>query len=341
MTMIDLRSDTVTRPTPAMRKAMAEAEVGDAVFGDDPTVSRLEATIAERLGLDAALFVPSGTMSNQLGLGALTQPGDAMLCAEFAHIARWEGGGAAATFGLNLVQVAGNSGLPAAGELQRHAYGAHLKAPIVRALALENTHNWAGGIAFSAAQVGDRIGWAKQHGLAVHIDGARIFNAAIATGSDVRDLVAGADCVSVCFSKGLGAPIGSALVGRREVIAKADRLRQRLGGGMRQAGILAAAALFALRLHVARLADDHAAARGLADALVKTGFGKPLHEVQTNIVQFEVAAHFGSAAEAAAQAKERGLLFFPTGARTARLVTHLDLGPNVVGDVERIFAELL
>jgi len=337
---VDLRSDTVTRPTPAMRRAMADAEVGDAVFADDPTVNRLEAVIAERLGMERALFVPSGTMSNQIGLGAVASAGEVILCAEFAHVARWEGGGAAATFGINLVQVAGGGGLPTVGDLEHHRYGPHPKAPIVAALALENTHNWGGGRVFSAAAMGDRIGWAKAHGLRVHIDGARLFNAAVATGSPVADLVAGADTVSVCFSKGLGAPIGSCLVGTREVIGRADRIRQRLGGGMRQAGILAAAALHALEHHVDRLVEDHTRARALAEALERTGVGQPLHPIESNIVQFRIADRFGSALELVQAAAARGVSFFPTGPRTARLVTHLDLDDEAVAHAVTVFEAL-
>jgi len=338
--VVDLRSDTVTRPTAAMRRAMADAEVGDAVFSDDPTVNRLEAVIAERLGMDRALFMPSGTMTNQVGLGTVADAGDVVLCPEFAHVARWEGGGAAATFGVSLVQVAGGGGLPTTGDLEAHRYGPHPKAPVVAALALENTHNWGGGRVFGAAAMGDRIGWAKAHGLRVHVDGARLFNAAVATGAAAADLVAGADSVSVCFSKGLGAPIGSCLVVRRELAARADRIRQRLGGGMRQAGMLAAAALHALEHHVARMADDHARARALAEVIVGAAVGTPLHPVESNIVQFRIADRFGSAAELVASARERGLLFFATGPRTARLVTHLDLDDDGVRRAEVLFREL-
>lgn len=338
--VVDLRSDTVTRPTAAMRKVMAEAEVGDAVFHDDPTVNRLEAVIAERLGLEAAIFVPSGTMGNQLGIGSLARSGDVVICPELAHVARWEGGGAAASFGVNLVQIHGEEGLPQIADCERHVYGAHPKAPVVAAMTLENTHNWAGGRAFPARAIAVRVAWAKAHGLAVHMDGARIFNAAHATHDSVPDLVKGADCVSVCFSKGLGAPIGSALVGRREVIARADRLRHRLGGGMRQAGILAAAALHALDHHVERLKEDHVRAKALGDILVRTGVGQPLHVVETNIVQFAIAERFASSQELAQKAKDKGLYFFPTGARTARLVTHLDFDDQALRRAEQIFGEL-
>lgn len=340
MTVADLRSDTVTRPTPAMRKVMAEAEVGDVIFGDDPTVNRLEAVVAERFGFEAALFVPSGTLSNQLAMGVLAGPGEAVLMPEFAHIARWEGGGAAATFGIQLIQVAAPEGLPTLEGLAAHAYGPHLKAPTPRALALENTHNWAGGRAYGAAVLGERIAWAKARGLACHLDGARIFNAAHATGEAAEALVRGFDTVSVCFSKGLGAPVGSALLGSRALIARADRLRHRLGAGWRQAGILAAAALYALEHHVARMCEDHSRAQHLAEIIARHAIGTVLHPVETNILQFAVHTRFESAAALVARAAERGLLFFPTGPQTARLVTHLDFDDAALAHATRVFETL-
>lgn len=341
MTIVaDLRSDTVTRPGPAMRKAMAEAEVGDVVFGDDPTVNRLEAIVAERLGKEAALFVPSGTMGNQLGVGAQAGPGDAVLLPAFAHVARWEGGGIAATFGALLVHIADESGLPTVGAFEQHAYGPHPKAPRPVLLALENTHNWAGGRVYGAAALAERTAWARGKGMRCHLDGARLWNASVASGESLAALAAGFDTISVCFSKGLGAPIGSCLVGSREVIARADRLRHRLGGVWRQAGLLAAAALYALDHHVARLADDHARARALAEALVRHGVGAPLHPVETNIVQFSVDPRLGSPQDLARRLEAHGILFFPTGPTTARLVTHLDFGDAALAHVERVFATL-
>ena len=351
MMRVDLRSDTVTKPSAAMRRVMAEAEVGDVVFSDDPTVLRLEAVVAERFGMEAAMFVPSGTMSNQLGVGSQAGPGDAVLLPAFAHVARWEGGGIAATFGAQLVHIEGESGLPSIDAFEAHCYGAHPKAPRPALMVLENTHNWAGGRVYTADEVGSRVAWAKARGLATHLDGARIWNASVATGASVETLVAGFDTVSVCFSKGLGAPIGSCLVGRRDVIARADRLRHRLGGGWRQAGLLAAAALYAIEHNVARMADDHRRAAALAELLVKHDIGRPLHAVESNIVQFAVSPRFGTAAGGdttavgtakalADSASARGVVFLPTGPATARVVTHLEVDDAQLAQVDKVFAEL-
>ena len=338
--VVDLRSDTVTRPSPAMRRAMAEAEVGDVIFADDPTVNRLEAIVAERLGFEAALFVPSGTMGNQCGVGALVSPGDAVLAPAFAHVARWEGAGIAATFGAQIVHIAGESGLPEIAAFEAHCYGPHPKAPRPTVLALENTHNWAGGRVYRAADLATRVSWAKSRGLACHLDGARLMNAAVATGESAAALCHGFDTVSLCFSKGLGAPIGSCLVASRAVIRRADRLRHRLGGGWRQAGLLAAAALHALEHNVERLIEDHVRARALAEMLVRHEVGTPLHPIDSNIVQFAVHARFASAQALVDGAAAKGVLFFPTGTNTARLVTHLDVGDTHMGVVDEVFASL-
>ncbi len=345
--VVDFRSDTVTRPTPAMRKAMAEADVGDVVFGDDPTVNRLEAAIAERCGMEAALFVPSGTMSNQIALGTIGGPGDAILVPELAHVARWEGSGAAASFGVHLALIADgaegaedDAGLPPLGAFERHLYFAHVKAPRVVGLSLENTHNWAGGRVHSAEALASRTAPFRERGLHAHLDGARVLNAAVALAQPLSALAAPFDSISVCFSKGLGAPIGSALVGSRDFIGRADRVRHRLGGAWRQAGILAAAALHALDHHVERLADDHARARALADALVRYQIGRPLHPVDSNIVQFEVHPRFGDAACLVAAMKKHAIWFFPTGVSTGRLVTHLDVTDEDIARTEKVWEQL-
>lgn len=341
--MIDLRSDTVTRPTAAMRKAMAEAEVGDVVFDDDPTVNRLEAVIAERLGFETAMFVPSGTMSNQIGVGVHLAPGDAVLMPAFAHVARWEGGGIAASFGAVMVHIAGgpdDDGLPGVAAFERHLYGPHPKAPRPVLMALENTHNWAGGRAYPAARIGEHLAWARGHGLARHLDGARLMNAAAATGNTAAELAAGFDTVSVCFSKGLGAPTGSCLLMPRALREKANRIRHRLGGGWRQAGLLAAAALHALDHHVDRLGEDHVRARALAELLVRHEIGTPLHPVETNIVQFEVHPRFGTSEGLVAKSRAAGVAFFPTGPKTARIVTHLEVDDEAVARVDAAWKSL-
>lgn len=338
--IVDLRSDTVTRPGAAMRQAMVEAEVGDAVFYDDPTVNRLEAVVAERFGLEAAIFVPSGTMGNQLGIGVLAGPGEVVLLPAFAHIARWEGGGSAATFGVQLVYLPGESGLPSVEAFEAHRYGPHPKAPRPVAIALENTHNWAGGRVFSPADLAGHLEWAEAMGLRRHLDGARIWNAMVACGETAATMVRGFDTVSVCFSKGLGAPIGSCVIGSRAAIERADRLRQRLGGGWRQAGMLAAAALWALEHNLARMADDHQRARRIAELLEQHDVGTPLHPIESNIVQFEVHPRFSSAKGLVDSLRARGVVFFPTGETTARLVTHLDVDDADIDVVARVLSTL-
>ena len=322
---VDLRSDTVTRPGAAMCNAMITAPLGDACYGEDPTVNRLERVIAERLGKEAALFVPTGTMGNQLGLAAHTRPGDGVLCHDRAHVARWEGAGGAANSGVQLMTVAAADGLPTVADLEAVLPPRNVKAPRMTLLALENTHNAAGGVAHGPQALGERTAWARSHGLACHLDGARLFNAAIARGVDVVALAATFDTVNVCFSKGLGAPVGSALAGGRDAIALADRVRHRLGGGWRQAGVLAAAALYALEHNVARLADDHARARLIAEALERGGVARPLHAVETNLVVFGVDPAWGTAQHLVEKLAARGILVAATGPDSGRLVTHLDV----------------
>lgn len=337
---VDLRSDTVTRPGPAMRKAMAEAEVGDVVFDDDPTVNRLEAVVAERLGFEAALFVPTGTMGNQIALAAQVSAGDAVLMPAFAHVARWEGAGLAVTSGAFAVHLPGESGLPAVSAFEAHHYGPHPKAPRVRGIALENTHNWAGGRAFPAEKISEIVGWASSRGLFGHLDGARLVNAAAATGNTLAELARGFSTVSFCLSKGLGAPMGTVVACANALRPELDRWRHRLGGGWRQAGLVAAAALYALDHHVARVVEDHARAQALAEALTRHEVGRPLHPVETNIVQFEVHPRLGSARALVDRAAARGVIFFPTGPTTARLVTHLEIDDAMVRYADEVFASL-
>ncbi len=316
--IVDLRSDTVTRPTPAMREAIARAEVGDDVFGDDPTVNALQERVAALFGKEAALFVSSGTQGNLCALMSHCQRGDEVLVGQLAHSYRYEGGGAAV---LGSVQP---QPLPqqADGTLRLEDIAAAIKPDDehfarTRLLALENTWN---GKVLPQAYLDAASDLAHARGLATHLDGARLFNAIVASGAEPARLVRGFDSVSVCFSKGLGAPVGSVLVGPREFIARARRLRKALGGGLRQAGLLAAAALYALDHHVERLAEDHVLARRLADGLASIP-GITVTAPDTNIVFAEVAG--GRAEALLAHLKQHGVL--ATGLIGLRFVTHLDV----------------
>ena len=325
MKPIDLRSDTVTRPTAAMWDAMRAAPLGDDVFGDDPTVNTLQARIAQLLGKEAALFVPTGTMSNLCGLMAHCQRGDEYLVGQMAHTYRWEGGGAAVLGSIQpqpLPQQADGSILLSDIEAHIKPDDAHFARS--RLLALENT--WGGNV-LPQAYVLEACALARARGLATHLDGARLFNAAVATGRPVAELAAPFDSISVCFSKGLGTPAGSALVGSRELIARAHRVRKMLGGGLRQAGVLAAAALHALDHHVERLAEDHANARLLAEGLRGLD-GVAVTPPQTNIVFVDVVP--AKAAGLVEQLKAAGVLC--TGLVRIRFVTHLDVSRQ---DIER------
>src|SRR6187399_2655495 len=328
MAICDLRSDTLTKPTTAMRKAMAEAEVGDDVYGEDPTVRRLEERVAALLGKESALFVPSGTMGNQIGLLVHTRPGDEVIIGEGSHCAFFESGAAAAWAGVQFA-VAGQGGLFDAEQMLEAIKPSAYVYPRTRLVVIENTHNRAGGLVFSQPEVLRIAERAREHGLALHLDGARIWNASVATGSEPALLAAPFDTLSVCFSKGLGAPVGSAFVGSREHVEAARRFRKMLGGGMRQAGILAAGALFALEHHRARLSLDHDAARLLARLLAALP-GVRVVPPETNIVSLALD---GLDAQAVVlEARGRGLLLNATGPRSLRLVTHLDLS---LTDVER------
>lgn len=321
--VVDLRSDTVTRPTLAMRQAMAEAEVGDDVYAEDPSVQRLEARAAELLGKPAALFVPSGTMANQIALLCHTRPGDEVLHGDDNHCVLFESGAGAAWAGVQF-RALGQGGFFTAEQLEGALRPADVHYPRARLVALENTHNRAGGRVFPQRDVQAVAELAHASGLTVHLDGARIWNAAQATGLSPAELAAPADSVSACFSKGLGAPVGSVLAGSAELRARAHRFRKMLGGGMRQAGVLCAAASHALEHHRARLAEDHSNAVRLAKGLERVpGLFCELAAVETNIVCFD--AHEQSATDVVAEARARGVLFNAIGPRRLRAVTHLDV----------------
>lgn len=323
---IDLRSDTVTRPSAAMRAAMAAAEVGDDVLGEDPTVNRLQERAAAFLGKAAAVFVPSGSMANQVALLCHCRPGDDVIVGQGSHVYLYESGAGGAIAGVQFT-VVGKDGLFTAADVaaawKDPAWYGH--AP-TRLVAIENTHNRGGGAIFPAADVAAVAALARARGVALHLDGARLCNAAIASSATPAVLAAPFDTVSMCFSKGLGAPVGSVIAGAADVVARARRFRKMLGGGMRQSGVLAAAAEFALAHNVDRLCEDHANARALADGLAGiAGVALPFGAPQTNIVIVDLAPGLPDAAAATARLRERGVLVLPFGPRRLRLVTHLDV----------------
>jgi len=320
--MIDLRSDTVTRPTPAMREAMARAEVGDDVFGDDPTVLALEVEVARLTGKEAALFVTSGTMGNQLAIATQTRPGDDVIVGEGAHPVYFEGGAGAALSGVQFTAV-GRGGLFSPDDVAAAVHPTVYWSPRTSLVSIENTHNRAGGRVWAPAQARAVADRARALGLATHLDGARVWNASVASGVAVAELCAPFDTASVCFSKGLGAPVGSAFCAPRKLVEDARRLRKRWGGAMRQSGILAAAALHALAHHRTRLVDDHANARALGEKMGRTpGASVDLSGVETNLVNIDLEV---PADVVARLAKAQGLLINATSARRLRAVTHLDV----------------
>jgi threonine aldolase len=330
---IELRSDTFTKPTPAMRAAMAAAEVGDDVAGEDPTVNALETRIAEMLGKEAAVFVPSGTMSNQLAVRVHCGPGDEFLCDANCHIYNYEQAAYAQLFGIAAQPIDGDYGVLRLEQLVDRIRPENDHAVRTRLVCLENTHNRGAGRVLPYDGVVEICRWAADNGLAQHLDGARLFNAAIASGIPAREWAQHFDTVSVCFSKGLGAPVGSALCGPSESIGKARRVRKALGGGMRQAGIVAAGALYALDHHIERLSEDHEKARVLAEAIRETpGLTLDPDIVETNIVIFKIDPQLGTAAEFVAKLKGQGVLLYDVGRYRIRAVTHLDVS---LDDVRR------
>jgi threonine aldolase len=326
MTRIDLRSDTVTLPSAGMRQAMAAAPVGDDQYGEDPSVNRLQERVAELLGKEVALFVPSGTMANQIGLKILTRPGDEVILGDEAHMVWHESGAGAANSGVQFT-VVGRGGLFTAADL-RAAYKppGHIVMPPTTLVAVENTHNRGGGVVFPQNDAVAICDAARGLGMASYLDGARLFNAAAATGRSLAELAASFDIVSVALSKGLGCPVGSLIAGRRDDIARGVRARRMFGGAMRQSGILAAAGLWALDHNLGRLAEDHANARLLAERLAGLrGVSLDLKTVQSNIVIFRMEEGAPDAAMVVARAQELGVLVAAFAARTVRAVTHLDV----------------
>jgi threonine aldolase len=340
--IVDLRSDTVTRPTAAMRAAMAAAEVGDDVFGDDPTVRELERRVAALAGREAGLYVPSGTMGNQLAIKCHTEPGDEVLLERDSHIFVYEQGGLGANSGCLAHVLAGERGAIApeqvAAAVRAWTHDEHVAR--VRLVCLENTHNRGGGAVVPLARLQAVAAVAREQGVAVHLDGARLWNAAVATGVAVREWAATADSVMMCFSKGLGAPVGSILVGDGDFVHRARRVRKRWGGGMRQVGILAAACLHALDHHVERLAEDHARARALAAGFARAD-GVRVPTPDTNIVMVDLEDAALEPAALLRGLEARGVRMLAFGPRRLRAITHLDVDDAGIERAVAAFAAVL
>lgn len=340
--MIDLRSDTVTVPSKAMRNAMAQAAVGDDVFGEDPTVLELQAETARLLGKAAGLYVPSGTMSNQVAIKSHTDPADEVICEVGAHLMNYESGGPAFHSQVQLHPLQGKLGVFTAEQVEEAIRPHNVHQPPTRLIAIENTHNRAGGTIFPLEEIHRIHDVAKRHGIQLHLDGARLLNAVVATGIPAAEWAAPFDSVSICLSKGLGAPVGSVLCGSETFIERAHRYRKLFGGGMRQAGIIAAGGLYALRHHVDDLQLDHERARRLAQTLNSLpGIGVNPDEVHTNIVVFVADDQKGSGAKIEERLKQAGLLCLAFARQKIRLVTHRDLTATDIDQAVQIFQKVL
>ncbi len=335
--LIDLRSDTVTKPTAAMREVMANAEVGDDVFGEDPSVNALQKKVAQLLGMEAALFVPSGTMGNQLAIKCHTQPGDEVICEQDCHSFNYEGGGPAFLSGVQMRPLPGVRGVITAEQIEAAIRPADHHFPRTQLVVLENTHNRAGGAIFPLEEIRKIRALTLKHQIKLHLDGARLWNAHIATGIPLHEYGRHFDSISVCLSKGLGAPVGSVLAGSAEFIDRAHRYRKIWGGGMRQAGILAAAGLYAIENHLQRLKDDHARAQRLAKSLSQYPWVKvDLQAIQTNIVIADVQEMGLKAPDVVVLLKQKGLLCIAFSPTKMRMVTHLDIDDNDIDRAEQM-----
>jgi len=324
--LVDLRSDTVTKPTPAMRKAIAEAEVGDDVFGEDPTVNTLQKKVAEILGKEASLFVPSGTMANQLAIKSHTQPGDEVIIEATSHPYNFESGASAALSGIQFYCLKGVRGILDASQIEEAIRPNDHHFPVTRLICLENTHNRGGGAIYPLEKIAEISQLAKSKNLLLHLDGARLWNASVATGIKPQEYARWVDSVSVCLSKGLGAPIGSLVAGTKPFIDRVHRFRKMFGGGMRQVGIIAAAGLYALGHHIERLKEDHQNAKRLALGLkALKGIAINPDHVETNMVIFDVAESGMTAAQVSEAMKRERILIHAFGKTQIRLVTHLDV----------------
>jgi threonine aldolase len=339
---IDLRSDTVTRPTPAMRKAMIDAEVGDDVFGEDPTVNALQEKVANLLGKEAALFVPSGTMANQLSIKSHTQPGDEVIIEGSSHPYNFEGGAGAALSGIQFQCLKGVRGILDASQIEEAIRPADHHFPVTKLICLENTHNRGGGSIYPLEKMAEIYRLTKSKGLLLHLDGARLWNASVAMGIKPLEYAQWADSVSVCLSKGLGAPIGSLVAGSKPFIDRVHRFRKMFGGGMRQVGIIAAAGIYALNHHLERLKEDHHNAKRLAVGLKEfKGVSIEPKHVETNIVIFDVTNTGMTGAQVAEAMKKERVLIHAFGKTQIRLVTHLDVSSEDIEIALKAFKKVL
>ncbi|MFB6257648.1 MAG: low specificity L-threonine aldolase [Flavobacteriales bacterium] len=332
---IDLRSDTVTQPTPAMKDAMVEAELGDDVFGEDPTVKALEEKAAERLGKEAALYCPSGTMTNQIGINVHTAPGEELICDAESHTYRFEAGGMAFHSGVSVYPLAGDRGRVTADQVKGAVQMPNPHFPKSRLVVLENTHNKGSGSIYDKKEVERIAELCRSEDLKLHLDGARLFNAVVASGISSQEWAAPFDSVSICLSKGLGAPIGSLLVGDKNFIEAAHRKRKVFGGGMRQVGVIAAAGRYALEEHVDRLEEDHRKARELGEGLKACPVVENVDPIDTNIVVAELKEEVDQHAQLK-EWEEEGLKAVPFGPGKVRMVTHLDITEEKLQEALRI-----
>jgi len=327
--MIDLRSDTVTRPTPGMLRAMMKAEVGDDVFNEDPTVIRLEQKVADLFGMEAGLYCPSGTMTNQIAIKLLTNPLDEVICDRLAHVYNYEGGGMAFNSAVSIRPIEGNRGRLTAKDILENINPDDVHCPITKVVALENTCNKGGGCYYDFNEIKAIHKVCKENGLSFHLDGARLFNALAETQETPKDYGALFDTISICLSKGLGAPIGSVLISNAENIKKARRIRKVLGGGMRQVGYLAAAGIYALDHHPERLKEDHKRAKKLEACLQQQGFVEEVLPVDTNIVIFKINDGFEDQ-EFLKKLKDHDIIGVQMGHKLMRFVTHLDFDDEML-----------
>jgi threonine aldolase len=339
---IDLRSDTVTKPTPAMRKAMAEAEVGDDVYGEDPTMNLLQEKVAKMLGKETSLFVPSGTMANQLAIKSHTQPGDEVIIEATSHSYNFEGGASAALSGIQFFCLKGIRGILEASQIEEAIRPDDHHFPVTRLICLENTHNRGGGSVYPIQKIAEISRFARSKGLLVHLDGARLWNASVASGIKPHEYAQWADSVSVCLSKGLGAPVGSLVAGSKPFIDRVHRFRKMFGGGMRQVGIIAAAGIYALDHHIDRLKEDHQNAKRLALGLKEiNGVSIDPEEVETNILIFDVAGTAMTSLQVRDAIKKEGVLIHAVGKTQIRLVTHLDVSKEDIETALKAFHKVL